>query len=104
GEERRDHVAVEDVARLAVQMLLRRSHGALNAVTGVSTSFHDIARIVAGQFKPSAKVTSVPRPGPRPHLVHRFFDITGCYKAFPEFRFELLADGLARVHREHPVV
>jgi len=100
GEERRDHVAVEDVARLAVRLLRHRSVGVLNAVTGVSTSFHDIAHIVAAQFTPPAVVQSVPRPGPRPHLLHRFFDITTCYEVFPDFHFERLATGLARVHRE----
>jgi nucleoside-diphosphate-sugar epimerase len=100
GEEKRDHVAVEDVARLAVRILLHRSTGALNAVTGVATSFHDIAHIVARQFEPSAQVRPVPRPGPRPHLLHRFFDITECFKAFPDFHFEPLEQGLARVHRE----
>lgn len=100
GEEKRDHVAVEDVARLARLILMHRSTGALNAVTGVSTSFNDIAHIVARQFKPEAKITPVPRPGPRPHLLHRFFDITDCRQSFPDFHFEPLADGLARVHRE----
>lgn len=100
GEEKRDHVAVEDVARLAVRILLHRSTGALNAATGVATSFHDIAHIVARQFEPPAQVISVPRPGPRPHLLHRFFDTTECLKAFPDFHFEPLERGLARVHRE----
>jgi UDP-glucose 4-epimerase len=45
-------------------------------------------------------VQSVPRPGPRPHLLHRFFDIANCYKAFPNFRFTPLAEGLAQAHRE----
>ncbi len=100
GEEKRDHVAVEDVARLAVRILQQRSSGALNAATGVATSFHDIAHIVAAQFNPRAEVKAVPRSGPRPHLLHRFFDITQCHKAFPDFHFEPLAAGLARVHRE----
>jgi nucleoside-diphosphate-sugar epimerase len=100
GEEKRDHVAVEDVARLAVRILLRRSTGALNAATGVVTSFRDIAYLVAKQFSPQATVASAPRPGPRPHLLHRFFDITGCHKAFPDFHFEPLADGISRVQRE----
>jgi nucleoside-diphosphate-sugar epimerase len=92
GEERRDHVLVEDVAELALLMLRHRSRGALNAVTGVSTSFHDIAQMVARQF--GATVKSVPRPGPRPHLLHRFFDVTQCIKAFPLFRPTALARGL----------
>jgi nucleoside-diphosphate-sugar epimerase len=100
GEERRDHVLVDDVAALAVLMLRHRSVGALNAVTGVSVCFHDVAELVAAQFSPPARVVSVPRPGPRPHLLHRHFDITNCLKAFPGFRYTSLADGIARVHRE----
>lgn len=100
GEERRDHVAVEDVARLAVRILQHKSTGALNAVTGVATSFADIARMVADNFTPKATVQPQPRTVPRPHLLHRFFDITECHKAFPDFHFERLADGVARVHRE----
>ena len=99
GEERRDHVLVDDVAALAVLMLQHRSVGALNAVTGVSVSFHDIAQLVAAQFEGKAEVKSVPRPGPRPHLLHRHFDITNCLKAFPGFRYTTQADGIARVHR-----
>jgi UDP-glucose 4-epimerase len=100
GEEKRDHVAVEDVARLAVRILQYRSTGSLNAVTGVATSFCGIAHMVAGNFKPKVEVKHLARTVPRPHLLHRFFDITNCYKAFPDFHFERLADGLARVHRE----
>ena len=100
GEERRDHVAVEDVARLAALIVQHRSVGALNAVTGVSTSFRDIAHMVASNFGSSAQVVSQPRSGPPPHLMHRFFDIANVYKAFPDFHFERLQDGLARVHRE----
>jgi nucleoside-diphosphate-sugar epimerase len=99
GEEKRDHIAVEDVARLARLILFSRSTGSLNAVTGVATSFHDIAQIVAAQFNPRAEVKSVPRPGSRPHLLRRFFDITDCYRAFPDFHFERLAEGIARSTR-----
>jgi len=100
GEEKRDHVAVEDVARLAVRILQHRSTGSLNAVTGVATSFSDIAHLVADNFEPNVEVRRLTRSVPRPHLLHRFFDITNCYKAFPDFHFEPLADGFARVHRE----
>jgi UDP-glucose 4-epimerase len=100
GEERRDHVLVDDVAQLAVLMLRHRSVGALNAVTGTSVSFYEVARLVAAQLSPAATVASVPRPGPRPHLLHRHFDVTNCLKAFPGFRYTSPADGIARVHRE----
>jgi UDP-glucose 4-epimerase len=99
GEERRDHVLVDDVARLAALILQHRSVGVLNAVTGRSVSFHDVAHMVAAQFSPATQVLSVPRPGLRPHLTHRHFDITDCLKAFPAFRYIDLADGIARAHR-----
>lgn len=94
GEERRDHILVDDVAALAALMLAHKSRGALNAVTGDSTSFHDIAHAIAGQF--GGTVSSTPRPGPRPHLLHRFFDITNRLKAFPAFRHVPITEGLER--------
>jgi len=92
GEERRDHIAVEDVAELAALVLLHRSRGALNAVTGESTSFHDIADALGALY--GVKVKSLPRHGPPQHLIHRHFDIANRYKAFPMFRAIPLAEGL----------
>lgn len=94
GEERRDHVFIDDVANLVSRMLFHRSAGVLNAATGVSTPFSDIAHIVMRQF-PGAVVKSEARQGPRPHLLHRHFDITECLKAFPEFHYTSLETGLA---------
>lgn len=92
GEEKRDHVLVDDVAKVAVLILCHRSAGALNVVTGVSTSFSDIAGLIAKQY--GTQVVGQPRPGPRPHLIHRFFDITCMVKAFPFFQYTSIAKGL----------
>ncbi|HVS26515.1 MAG TPA: NAD-dependent epimerase/dehydratase family protein [Burkholderiales bacterium] len=94
GEERRDHVAIEDVAALVALVLAHRSAGVLNVATGVSTSFHDIAHMTAALFSNMVPVKSTPRQGPRPHLTHRFFDITDCLKAFPDFHYTPLSKGL----------
>ena len=98
GEERRDHVLVDDVARIAALVMVHRSVGVLNVATGTSTSFNEIAQITVKQY--GGKVVSQPRPGPRPHLLHRFFDITDCLKAFPAFRYTPIAEGLERVRKE----
>jgi nucleoside-diphosphate-sugar epimerase len=92
GEEQRDHVLVQDVARVTTLVLAHRSAGAINVVTGVSTSFSGIAHRIAEQF--SVKVISQPRPGLRPHLLHRFFDVTQCLEAFPSFHYTPLTVGL----------
>jgi hypothetical protein len=44
-------------------------------------------------------VQATPRTVPRPHLLHRFFDITECHRAFPEFHFMPLEEGLARAKK-----
>jgi len=92
GEEQRDHVLIEDVATITSLVLAHRSSGSLNVVTGISKSFRTIADMVAEQC--GGTVVSHPRPGPRPHLLHRFFDITQTLKAFPTFRYTPLAEGL----------
>lgn len=100
GEEQRDHVSVHDVAELARRLLFHRSQGALNAVTGVATSFNAIAHIVARQHGGKVRVLEIPRTVPRPHLLHRFFDVTLCHKAFPDFHFVPLEEGLQQAMRE----
>jgi UDP-glucose 4-epimerase len=88
GEERRDHVHIDDVAELAARVLYRRSTGVLNVATGVVHSFREIAE----RF--SKNIKSTVRSGPMPHNGYRPFDIAACRKAFPDFRFTGLDEGL----------
>ena len=97
GEERRDHVYIEDMARLAALAMMRKSRGALNVATGVSTSFRDVADMVVALMKNSVPIRGTPRQNP---ITHRHFDITECLKAFPQFRYTPLRDGLALAARE----
>jgi UDP-glucose 4-epimerase len=100
GEERRDHVAVEDVAELAVRALLRRSRGSLNVATGQVWSFREIATMVAELAMPPVVVRSHPRQGPMPHGGYRPFDPAATFAAFPDFGYGSLPAGLVRVHSE----
>ncbi len=99
GEERRDHIHVRDVAALVVRGLLHRSVGTLNAATGVSRSFREIAEITARQFSHRVEIVATPRANP---VTHRHFDITGLIKAFPDFRFMTPEAGIAQAHAESP--
>jgi nucleoside-diphosphate-sugar epimerase len=100
GEERRDHVAVEDVAELAIRVLLRRSRGSLNAATGQVWSFREIASMAATLAKPPVAVRGQPRQGPMPHGGYRSFDPRATFAAFPDFGYGALPAGLVRVHSE----
>ncbi|WP_376984659.1 NAD-dependent epimerase/dehydratase family protein [Bosea sp. R86505] len=96
GEERRDHVAVEDVAELAARILLRRSTGRLNAASGQVTSFRDIAVAAARIAGRSVAITGRPRSGPMPHNGYRPFDVSATTAAFPEFTYTDLESGMVR--------
>lgn len=99
GEERRDHVLVDDVAELAARTLLRRSEGVLNVATGAVTSFRDIASEVVRLSGRAVEIKGSPRVGVMPHNGYRPFDIADCRKAFPDFQYVPLSEGLARAQR-----
>ncbi|MCC7168598.1 MAG: SDR family oxidoreductase [Rhodospirillales bacterium] len=91
GEEKRDHVFIEDVGTLVARVLADRARGVLNLVSGESHDFAEVARaVVARATKPVAIETS-PRANP---IAHRHFDRTSMIRAFPDFRPTPLAEGL----------
>lgn len=97
GEEKRDHLFVDDAVALTLLVLHHRSSGVLNLATGRSISYAELARKVAAHFEEAVDIGGTPRQAP---VTHRHFDVTALHKAFPSFRFTPLDEGLARAHRE----
>jgi len=97
GEERRDHVHVEDVAELICLMVLQRSAGKLNAVSGSVASFRELAEFTASQFSPAVSVSASPRSSPMPHNGYRPFDASAIGRSFPGFRMTPWREGIASV-------
>jgi UDP-glucose 4-epimerase len=97
GEEKRDHVLVDNVAALTSAVLHHRSKGVLNIATGRSASFREVAEMVVALSPRPVEIRGTPRQNP---ITHRHFDITDCLKAFPEFHYVPLRDGLARAAKE----
>jgi len=97
GEETRDHIHVDDVAALTVRCLFYRSTGTLNVATGNSKSFLEVAELIAKQFHRNIEIIHTPRQNP---VTHRHYDVTNLIKAFPDFRFVAVADGVAHVHKK----
>jgi len=94
GEERRDHVAVDDVAEIAVRVLKHGSHGALNIASGEVHSFRSIAEMTVALAASPVPIRSSPRTGPMPHNGYRPFDVSATKAAFPDFRYTPLPEGL----------
>lgn len=103
GEERRDHVFIDDVAELAARMLARRSVGALNAATGEVHSFRAVAETTVKLSGATVRIVGSPRSGPMPHGGYRPFDPAACRAAFPDFRYTPLREGvLASLRASQP--
>lgn len=100
GEERRDHVYVEDLATVTMLALRWRSWGVLNVATGISTSFRRVAEMVCATHR-AVEIRDTPRKHP---ITHRHFDITGALKAFPTFHYTTLDEGLRRAANKDPAV
>jgi UDP-glucose 4-epimerase len=96
GEERRDHVAVEDIAELALRVVLHRSTGVANAVSGDVVSFRVLAEFCAAQFPKRSAIKGSPRIGSMPHNGYRPFAPSAALAAFPGFRFLPWREGLAQ--------
>jgi len=98
GEERRDHVDVEDIAELVRLIVLHRSQGVANAVSGEVVSFRELAEQAAAAFSPRVAVKGSPRSGPMPHNGYRPLSNRAAHDAFPGFRFKGWREGLSAVH------
>jgi nucleoside-diphosphate-sugar epimerase len=96
GEERRDHVYIDDVAEIVARALKHRSVGALNIATGEVHSFRDLAEQAVAISDKRSAIKGSPRSGPMPHNGYRPFDIAACRKAFPDFRYTPLREGLRK--------
>jgi UDP-glucose 4-epimerase len=94
GEERRDHIFIEDVAEIVCRCVIHHAAGIVNAVSGTVTSFRDIAELSAARFEPRVTVVSTPRVGAMPHNGYRAFDPSLLARCFPDCKLTTLASGL----------
>jgi UDP-glucose 4-epimerase len=104
GEERRDHVHVDDVASLVCRLVMRRSNGILNAVSGKVASFRELAELTAAQFTPRVSIAGSIRTGPMPHNGYRPFDASEITQTFPDFRITSWQEGVVstcRIENKH---
>lgn len=98
GEEKRDHIFIEDVAKIVSLVIQHRSEGTLNIATGESPSFRETAEIIVSLTGNAVEIQATPRQNP---ITHRHFDITACYQAFPNFHYTSFKDGV--MHMLHKV-
>lgn len=91
GEEERDHIYVEDVARLIVALARAGATGVFNLATGEARSFAEVVETIRGLVPYEFAVTSVGRKGP---ITHRRYDTTHLHRTLPGFQFTPFKEGL----------
>jgi UDP-glucose 4-epimerase len=93
GEERRDHVYVEDVARIVSEVLKHKITGSLNIASGNSISFSDLAKLLSKIVSFQFKILKAER---MLEILHKEFDNTLFRNTFPDFKFTDLSEGLKK--------
>ena len=90
GEEMRDHVHVEDLARVVLSCAMRRTSGILNVALGQSLSFRAVAEHLAFRLEPEPTIHGSPRQNP---VTHRHFDPTLRLTKMPDVTFRSFEQG-----------
>lgn len=91
GEETRDHVFIDDVARIAVGLADSGATGLFNVASGQSRAFASIADDLRAIVTDDFTIERLPRKAP---ITHRRFDVTKLRRALPGVRLTPFADGL----------
>jgi nucleoside-diphosphate-sugar epimerase len=91
GEERRDHIYIDDLVKLLVLILRFRSAGLINAASGRSVCFAEVAGLMRELAGADVAIEHLPRERA---VTHRHFDISAMRAAFPGFEPRLLEDAL----------
>jgi nucleoside-diphosphate-sugar epimerase len=101
GEEQRDHIYIRDLVRIIRLSVEHGTTGTLNAVSGASPTFREIALIIQREMGGKVEIESAPRRVP---IVHRRFDVQALRTAFPDFRPTALDEAVREMIADLPEV
>ena len=82
GEEKRDHIFIQDLIKIIVKCIEMKGLGNINLVSGKIYSFRYLAKLVINLAKSKSKLVKIKRAGPMPHNGYRPFNITLLKKYF----------------------
>ena len=94
GEERRDHVHVEDVGKTISFLILSKLKGKFNITSGNLLSFNQIALMTQKIINPKINIEYIKRNGPMPHNGYRALDNKKILKCFKGFKFKKVNEWL----------
>lgn len=84
GEELRDHIWIADLCKLLSLCVSREATGVLNAATGKSTTFYEVASQAVRLGISGVTIKTSQRTSP---IAHKHFDTSELLKSMPNFQF-----------------
>ena len=96
GEERRDHIFVDDLTKIIVNCIEQRGLGILNLASGRVFSFMYLAKLIINLSKARSKLIRVKRQGPMPHNGYRPFNIKKLKNYFRDIKISPVKFGLIK--------
>lgn len=100
GEEKRDHLHIDDFTDLLLSLIENKSVGLINVANGVSYSFMQVALEIQKAFDQlkNKKVEIICKPrAANSAILHKHYDSTFRLKTFPQLLFRDLQVGISQV-------
>jgi UDP-glucose 4-epimerase len=94
GEERRDHVYVEDVGKIISFLILNNIKGKFNITSGNLLSFKQIALMTKKIVNTDINIEYKKRIGPMPHNGYRAFNNIKILEKYKGFKFKKIDEWL----------
>jgi len=103
GEEKRDHIWVNDLAEVIYKCAYNRFIGILNVASGKTYSFYQIAKIIKSLEKNQTKILFSKRKGPIHHLGLRRFNVSLLKKTISPFYLQKFENIIRVIYKNYKI-
>ncbi len=98
GEEKRDHVFINDVTTIIFNCIIKKGVGVINIASGKVITFFNIAKIIKKITATNLKIKYLKRNGPMPHGGYRAFNIGLIKKNFKSLNISSVQKGIEKYY------
>ena len=98
GEEKRDHVFINDVTSIIFNCIIKKGVGVINVASGKVITFYNIAKIIKKITGTNLKIKHLKRNGPMPHDGYRAFNIGLIKKNFKTLNISSVQKGIEKYY------
>ena len=96
GEERRDHIFIDDLVKIIVKCIEKKGLGDLNLASGNVYSFKYLAKEIIYLTKSKSKLVKIKRLGPLPHNGYRPFNVKLLKHYFKDIKMSSIKNGIKK--------